>query len=184
MRFPSLSVVVSFQFDEMMSAESEALPYSWKQTLVDVDVTIPVTEGTRSRDLVVEIKTEKVRVAYKDGRELMAGDFPYAVVSDECSWTLEDNKEVHVHLEKRDKMSWWPHVLTKDPKIDVTKIEPENSKLSDLDGETRAMVEKMMFDQRQKAMGLPSSDELKKQEMLNKFKAAHPELDFSQAKMD
>jgi hypothetical protein len=163
--------------------EQAALPYTWRQELGDVDLTIPIPKGTRAKQLNVSIQKKKLTVGLKGQDPIMDGELCKAVKVDDSTWTVEDQEVLLIHLEKVNRQEWWENVLTHHPKIDTRKIEPENSKLSDLDGETRGMVEKMMFDNQQKQMGKPTSDELKKREALEKFKAAHPELDFSNAKI-
>jgi len=162
--------------------EQNALPYRWRQELSELDLTIEVPKGTRGKNLTVVIKKNYLSVGLKGQEPIMAGDLHKDIKVEDSTWTLEDQSIVLVHLEKVNKMEWWAHVLTHHPKIDTTKIVPENSKLSDLDGETRGMVEKMMFDNQQKQLGKPTSDELKKQELLKRFQDQHPEMDFSKAK--
>jgi len=170
------------------AAEQSALPYKWTQTIGDLDLSAEVAGNLKGRDLNVEIKKKKLVVAVKGQEPIISGDLPHEIRVDESTWTLSSSpsggKIIEVHLDKLNKMEWWAHVVTSAPKIDVTKIQPENSTLSDLDGETRGMVEKMMYDQRQKEMGKPTSDEQKKQDMLKKFMDQHPEMDFSKAQMD
>ncbi|KAH8835710.1 nuclear movement protein nudC [Flagelloscypha sp. PMI_526] len=164
-------------------AEQATLPYTWSQELGEVTVRCPVPKGTRGRDLVVVLQKKKLSLGLKGQDKIMDGELCQEIKVDDSTWTVEDNEVVLIHLEKQNQQQWWANVLTHHPKIDTTKIQPENSKLSDLDGETRGMVEKMMFDNQQKQMGKPTSDELKKMDALKKFQAAHPELDFSKAKI-
>ncbi|PWN32882.1 6PF2K-domain-containing protein [Meira miltonrushii] len=161
--------------------EQDSLPYRWAQTLESVTLTMPLPDKIRARDLDVVLKRSTFKVAIKKGAILLDDELFNLIKEDDSTWSVSDGI-LDVHLEKAQKDQWWPHVLKGAPKIDTTKIVPENSKLSDLDAETRAMVEKMMFDNRQKQMGLPTSDQQKQQEVLEKFKSAHPEMDFSNVK--
>ena len=79
-------------------------------------------------------------------------------------------------------MNWWDSLVKGEQPIDTQKINPEPSKISDLDGDMKTSVNKMVFDMQQKQKGLPSSDELEKRQKLEAFMKANPQLDFSQAK--
>ncbi|KAL8729995.1 MAG: hypothetical protein Q9166_004318, partial [cf. Caloplaca sp. 2 TL-2023] len=117
--------------------EQAKLPYKWTQTIKDLDVAVPVAGNLRGKDIEVVMTKTKLK-----------GELTHAIKVDESAWTLETvsggGKEVSIHLDKSNKMEWWNAVVTNaEYKIDTSKVVPENSKLGDLDGETRGMVEKM-----------------------------------------
>eukprot|EP00299_Pterocystis_sp_00344_P013280 c6492_g1_i1.p1 GENE.c6492_g1_i1~~c6492_g1_i1.p1 ORF type:complete len:188 (-),score=51.30 c6492_g1_i1:49-612(-) len=157
--------------------------YRWTQRLPDLTVSVPVPAGTKSKMVEVVFGNQKLKVGLKGQPPIIDGELSGPIISSECAWTIEDGCLISLELTKLHKQGWWKNLMKGDPEIDTGKIEPENSKVEDLDPEAQQLVRKMMFDQRQKAAGLPTSDELQKQETLLKFQQQHPEFDFSNAKI-
>ncbi|KIR38811.1 nuclear movement protein nudC [Cryptococcus deuterogattii 99/473] len=173
---------------EKEKKEQAELPYSWTQELATATVTVPLPKGTRGKDLEVVIGKRKLKVKLKSSPlPILEGELYNDIVVDDSSWTIDDGT-LTVELDKLSfhigSPQWWPHILTHHPTIDTTKINPAPSSLSDLDPKTRGMVEKMMWDNQQKALGRPTSDERKKEEVMKKFMAEHPEMDFNKAKIE
>ncbi|KAK7195972.1 Nudc/CS domain containing protein [Novymonas esmeraldas] len=158
--------------------------YLFSQSLQEAEVRVPLpAANVKGKQVSVAITSGHLAVGMKGQTPLVAGDLYGKVRAEECMWTIEDGNTVVVTLYKANSMEWWKTIFLGDPEIDLQKVMPENSKLDDLDSDTRQTVEKMMYDQRQKMMGKPTSEEQKKQDMLRKFMEAHPEMDFSQAKI-
>jgi len=163
--------------------------YTWTQTLEELHVYIPVHRDIKTKDLVIKLEPNHCVVGLRNQTAIINADWPERIKADDSIWTLEDAQKteggrvIHLALFKTPNQNhWWDCVVKGDPKIDTTKIDPEPSNLGDLDGETRSTVEKMMFDQRQKQMGKPTSDEQSKMDKLGGFMKAHPEMDFSKCK--
>lgn len=159
--------------------------YTWTQSLDDVDMRVEVPINTKGKHLKVEVEKSRIFVGIKGEKPIIDGELEAEVV--ETMWTLEtdDNKKfVCINMDKRVGLCWWKRVVKGDMGIQTKKVQPESNKLDSFDDETRQQVEQMMYDQRQREMGKPTSKEQAQRDKLSNFMEMHPEMDFSRAKFN
>jgi hypothetical protein len=154
--------------------------YHWEQTLHDVTIHAPVPSGTRARDVVCVISRAHLSLKLKGASDpIIDADYPVdarngqevweKVKAAESYWNVGEAKGqlcVSVYLEK-ERESWWKSAVHGDEEIDTTKVDSTRD-MYDYDPETQGAIRKIMFDQHQKRMGKPSSDDLKNEDMLRK----------------
>jgi hypothetical protein len=161
--------------------------FTWAQPdIKEVVITIPVDSSVRGKNLTVKVEAKRLFVGINGQPPIVDGELHALIKPDTMVWSLEEVKNgkiLNINFDKFDTYKWWECVLVGDQCIDTTKIQPEASKVSDIeDPEMKAQIEKMMFDTRQKAQGLPTSDILSKNPGIEDFMKSHPEMDFSKCK--
>ncbi|KAG0605534.1 hypothetical protein M758_9G066600 [Ceratodon purpureus] len=157
--------------------------YVWTQTLAEATIHIKFPYGTKAKEVACDIKGKTLKAGLKGQEPVLQGEFYTPVKSDDSFWSVDEDGTLSIYVTKCNNMTWWKSVLKGEPEINTRKVMPENSRLDELDLETRSTAEKLMYDQRQKALGLPTSDESSKSDAIKKFMAQHPEMDFSKAKI-
>ena len=64
------------------------MPYTWKQELGEVDITVPVPKGTRGRDLNVVLQKKKLSVGLKGKEPIMGGELCKDIKVEESTWSI------------------------------------------------------------------------------------------------
>jgi len=163
--------------------------YFWGQPRVEENwITVPIDSSVRGKDVKLNADSSRLVILIK-GQEFLNREFCKKINASTFMWVMDENKEIgkfiHITFEKLERQAWWDCSFKGDPVIDCKKINPEASKLSDCDDSMRPGIEKAMFDTRQKAMGLPTSEEMGGFDNMNtmqNFMKKHPEMDFSKTK--
>ena len=108
----------------------------------------------------IKIKPKYLMVKIKGSDEaLIDGELSEKVKVDESFWSIEDKKYCNITFEKGYE-AIWKTVVVGDAEIDPKTV--DNSKrIEEFDLETQGHLQKVLYEQERKKMGLPTTDEEK-----------------------
>eukprot|EP00581_Thalassiosira_minuscula_P018736 CAMPEP_0183714096 /NCGR_PEP_ID=MMETSP0737-20130205/8762_1 /TAXON_ID=385413 /ORGANISM="Thalassiosira miniscula, Strain CCMP1093" /LENGTH=403 /DNA_ID=CAMNT_0025943001 /DNA_START=74 /DNA_END=1282 /DNA_ORIENTATION=+ len=163
--------------------------YVWTQTLEEVTVHIPLPDGMRSKDLDVKLNATSISIRSKNNntakqppQQQQEGDTQQSqqeeqffaplegtlfakIRPSESTWTLESSTHnsttittLQLILDKVQKTWWSIPVTTHAPHIDTTLVDSTRH-ISSYDDETQGEIRRIMHDQRQERLGLPTSSQ-------------------------
>ena len=102
---------------------------------------------------------KELKVRRKNGPAddyLINGEFAKEHRLDDANWYV-DSGVFTLEITKIKRSEWWMNVFKGHKEITWSQIQPEHpTYVEDLDGDTQAMVKKMMFDNQQRQRGLPT----------------------------
>ena len=100
---------------------------------------------------------------------LLEGEFYDRIKVEDSFWSVEDDNYLMLNLDKAKEVIW-ATVLKGDREIDTKNV--DNAKrLDQFDLETQGHLQKVLYEQNRKFRGLPTTDEQKKIDLMNKLKA-------------
>uniref|UniRef100_T2MA20 NudC domain-containing protein 3 n=1 Tax=Hydra vulgaris TaxID=6087 RepID=T2MA20_HYDVU len=144
--------------------------YTWSQNLTDVDIKVPVPSSIKkSSDVTIKIQSNSLKVFLNNGFDnpiLIDGELTNRIKIEDSMWSLEPGKHILINLEKC-QHKWWTSVIVGAKEIDKQSIDTTQN-VHDFDEQTQSDIRKVMYDQQQKLMGKPTSEEQKTHDLLKK----------------
>jgi hypothetical protein len=95
-----------------------------------------------------------------ENKTYFEGEFCEKIKADESNWSLEDNKNIILFIEKAQEVIW-KSAFKGHKEIDTKKV--DNSKrIDEFDNDTQAALNKIVYEQNRKKNGLLTTEEEKK----------------------
>ncbi|XP_026461760.1 nudC domain-containing protein 3-like [Ctenocephalides felis] len=166
---PVMSADIKFKHNTSSESYNGAVTekYTWSQSINEIDIYITLPETiTSSSQLKVLITPAHLKVEFKDeSTPYIDEDFPFNCKPSESVWWLS-NGRLLIHLQKKEDR-WWQKLLESDTSLDISKMNCSRP-LDELSEDAQTLVQEMFWNEAQKSMGKPTTEDIRNRELLRK----------------